>query len=402
MGAARRQSDDGEPVTVTRDDVQSLGADGTGRPEDDHGKVLIHCSVFFRVGSSLSNVGERQIGDVQRRHGVQVSASAPSARWGHPMTAPADRRPSASAGSAARRRPDAPAPTADPRSSPECSARAAAPRPPARSAGRNPHATGAGAAGAVYSGAGTGAGMAVVTGDAVSAVGADGAGAGAGGTGATAGSRGGSRCRNGEDLLLDAMQFGEVVVHHRGGRAVSSDWVCSLGGNSAGAAAVSATALALLRGGGVMDVIRHAGIGLDAAQQPHAGVQVVVHLAFVIAALALALGEDHIGHAGGVHIHQVLHIVGCHPVHAQFRGGLVDDLIHQTVDLLAIVGRSLGVTRAGNAGAPRGRRERPGCGTDPRSGLPHHTPVACDLPGGLLIHHGAFEPAQRGVTWLMT
>ena len=59
------------------------------------------------------------------------------------MTAPADRRPSASAGSAARRRPDAPAPTADPRSSPECSVReysvrAAAPRPPARSAGRNP------------------------------------------------------------------------------------------------------------------------------------------------------------------------------------------------------------------------------------------------------------------------
>ena len=31
-------------------------------PEDDHGKVLIHCSVFFRVGSSLSNVGNDRSG----------------------------------------------------------------------------------------------------------------------------------------------------------------------------------------------------------------------------------------------------------------------------------------------------------------------------------------------------
>ena len=193
------------------------------------------------------------------------------------------------------------------------------------------------------------------------------------------------------------MQFGEVVVHHRGGRGRIERLALPPRREQRRSRGCLGHRAALLHGGGVMDVIRHAGIGLDAAQQPHAGVQVVVHLAFVIAALALALGEDHIGHAGGVHIHQVLHIVGGHPVHAEFHGGLVDDLIHQTVDLLAIVGRSLGVTRAETLA-------RRAVGVSGQAavqilglGLPHHTPVACDLPGGLLIHHGAFEPAQRGV-----
>ena len=83
----------------------------------------------------------------------------------------------------------------------------------------------------------------VVTGDAVSAVGADGAGAGAGGTGATVGSRGAAGAGTAKICCSTRCSSAKSSSITVGDAAVSSGWLSPLGGNSAGAAAVSAAVL---------------------------------------------------------------------------------------------------------------------------------------------------------------
>ena len=69
MCSARRQTGDGKSFRMTRDDVKSLGADGSGGSENDDSGVggYAHCSFFV---SSLFSVGERQVGDIR----IEVTA----------------------------------------------------------------------------------------------------------------------------------------------------------------------------------------------------------------------------------------------------------------------------------------------------------------------------------------
>ena len=67
MCSARRQTGDGKSFRMTRDDVKSLGADGSGGSENDDSGVggYAHCSFFvsslFSVGNDRSGISESKL-----------------------------------------------------------------------------------------------------------------------------------------------------------------------------------------------------------------------------------------------------------------------------------------------------------------------------------------------------
>ncbi len=145
------------------------------------------------------------------------------------------------------------------------------------------------------------------------------------------------------------------------------------------------------------DTVGNAGVGFDAAQQLHAGIQEVVDLTLVIPALALALGEHGIGHRFGGDFVVSLDVFLGDAVDAEFRGALVDDLIGQLVDLLAVVGRH--VRLAGAETLADGTSDMTGDVMVQILGLrlPGDATMLGDLACGLLVDHGTLQTGQRGV-----
>ena len=143
--------------------------------------------------------------------------------------------------------------------------------------------------------------------------------------------------------------------------------------------------------------IGHTGIGFQATQQLHAGIQEVIDLSLVIASLALALGEDHIVDRIRIEIGQRPYIVFGHAVNAQCGRRLVHNLVDQTIHLLLIIRRLLGRSGLEAFALVTLRMVLDFVIQLLGLRLPRHTPMLCYLPCGLLIDHGTFQTSKRGV-----
>ena len=145
------------------------------------------------------------------------------------------------------------------------------------------------------------------------------------------------------------------------------------------------------------DIIGDARERFEAAEQLHARVEVIIDLTLVIAVLALALCEHHVGDGTGIQIGELAHVLFAHAVHAKACGGLVHDLVDQSVDLLAVVRRPAIMSA---------REPLPRAAVGVLTyltvqlfglGLPRHTTVLGNLPRRLLVDHGLLQPGQRRI-----
>ena len=149
--------------------------------------------------------------------------------------------------------------------------------------------------------------------------------------------------------------------------------------------------------GGLAHEVGHTRIGFESGQQLHAFVQVIIHLTLVIAALALALGEDHIRHGLGVQIDELLGIVFRHFLHAEFASGLRQALIDDAIHLLAVIARVFAFSRLETFAVltfgVSVKLTEQGFGLC----LPRHASMLRNLPCGLLIYHGTLQPGKGRV-----
>ena len=144
-------------------------------------------------------------------------------------------------------------------------------------------------------------------------------------------------------------------------------------------------------------IIRDTGIGFNAAEQLNARVDVIIHLSLVIPTLAAALGENHVRDTLGVQIDVFLGLITIGTVNAKLCGGFVDNLVDQTIHLLAVIGRLLAFPRS-ETFTLRPLRMRGDLAVQIFClGFPCHTTMLGDFPRRLLVHNRTLKPRQRGV-----